>query len=78
MSVHILRRYIQRSDDRVQRVVHALDDLAVVSLGALRRRLGGKLAFQGRLCQHRGIANHVVDRIDALVQVVLDVLKSPL
>ena len=68
-------RHLQRSDDRVQRVVHSFHDLAEIPLVFRRIRSCRQLSFHRRAREHVRIGNHGVDRFDAHVQVVLDVVE---
>ena len=70
--VHIARGHVQRPDHRVQRFVHALDDLPVIALMLAGVGAGGQLAVHRRLDQRAGVCYQRVDRVDAGVQVVLD------
>ena len=71
-AIHVIGGHIQRADDRVQRVVYALHDLAIVALVLAGVGAGGQFAVHRRFYQHAGIGNQRVDRVDAGVQVVLD------
>ena len=73
--VDILRRNIERADDRVQRVVDAFDDLAEVALMLAGIGAGGQLAFDGGFGQHAGVGDQRVHGVDAGVQVVLDLVE---
>ena len=59
----------------VQGVVDALDDLAEVALVLGGVGPGRQLALDRRLGQESGVGNHGVDGVDALVQVVLDLVE---
>ena len=70
--VHIIGRHIQRADDRIQSVVDAFHDLAVVAAVFGSVGAGGQFAFHGRFGQHRGVGHQGIDIVDAVVEVVLD------
>ena len=69
--IDIIRGYIQRPNHRVQAIVHALHDLAIVAL--MLRGVGarGQLAVHCRLREQPCIRNQRIDRVDACIQVVL-------
>ena len=61
--------------DGIQHLVDALDDLAVVALVLGGVGAGGQFAFRRRLDQHAGLGHQRVDGVDAVVQVVLDLVE---
>ena len=69
--VHIVGGHVQWADDRVQRVVHALHDLAEVALMLGSVSAGGQLPVHRRLDQQPRVCHQRVDRVDAGVEVVL-------
>ena len=70
--VDVVRGDIQRTDDRVQGVVDAFDDLLEVALVLARVRAGGELPVHRGRGEHRGVVDERVDRLDAGIEVVLD------
>jgi 5-keto 4-deoxyuronate isomerase len=58
--VHVLGGHVEWPDHRVQRVVDALHDLAVVALVLGRIGAGGQLALHRRLGQQVGIGHHAL------------------
>ena len=74
-TIHVVRRHVERPDDRVQRCVHAFHDLAEIPLVFGRIRPCRQFAVHRRAGEHVRIGDHGVDRFDAHVQVVLDVIE---
>ena len=72
--VHVLGRDVHRADEGVERLVHAVDDLAEVAAVLARIGAGGELAVLGALIS--GSRRHQpVHHVDAVVQVVLDLVE---
>ena len=69
--VHVLGGHVERANDRVQRVVDALHDLAEIALVLGGVGAGGQLALDGGLGQHARIGHQCIDGVDAGVEVVL-------
>ena len=63
---------VQRRDDRVERLVDALDDLAEVALMLGGVGAGGELALHRRRREHVGVGDQRIHGVDAGVEVVLD------
>ena len=72
--VDIVGGDVQRPDDRVERVVHALDDLAVVALMLGGVGAGGKTSFHGGLGQRVGIGHQRADVILEQHQPLVDLI----
>ena len=78
-AIDVVGGHVQRSDDGVQRVVHALNDLAVVALMLVRVGTGRKLSLDARLGKHR--RRRLTKAFTASMhwfRLFLIVLKSPL
>ena len=61
--VHILRRNIERTNDRIQRGVDSLDDFAIVALVLAGIGACGQLAFYGGFSQQSSVSQHRVQRL---------------
>ena len=77
-AIHVLGRNVQGPDYGVERLVDALDDLAVVALVLGGVGAGGEFAFDGGFYQHAGVGHQRVDGVDAGVEVVLDFVEIAL
>ena len=64
--------FVHGRQNRIERVIHPLDDLAEVTLVAAGIRAGGELALDRGACQSIDILDQAADGSDAGVQVVLD------
>ncbi len=76
--VDIAGRHVQRADDRIQRGVDSLHDRPEVALMPRRIRPRGQLPFHRGRRQHPGIRHQRVDRVDAEIQVVFDLIEVAL
>ena len=72
--VHILGGDVQRFDHRVQGLVDAFDDLAVVALVLGGVGAGGEFALHRRLHQHVDVLRHVLQRRGDVVDRLLHLL----
>ncbi len=70
--VHVVGRYVERTDHRVQRFVYALHDLAVVALVLAGVGASGQLALNRGSGENAGVCNQRIHGVDAGVEVVLD------
>ena len=66
--VDVVGGHIQRPDDRIERVVDALDDLAEVALMLGGVGAGGELALHGGLGQHVRVGDERVHHADTAVK----------
>ena len=66
---------VERGDDGIQGLVNSLDDRPEVA--AVFSRVGPDIQFAGdcRLGQHVDIVNHRLHRVDAHVEIILDLIK---
>ena len=76
--VHVVGGYIQWPDDRVQAIVHALHDLAVVALVLGGVGACGQLAFNGGLRQQAASETRALTASMQVFRLFLRTLKSPL
>ncbi len=67
-AVNVIGRHIERANNRIQRRVHALDNLAVFTLIARGIRTGCKMTINRRCGQTTCFSTHGLDRIDGLIQ----------
>ncbi|PKK85127.1 MAG: hypothetical protein CVT48_06980, partial [Thermoplasmata archaeon HGW-Thermoplasmata-1] len=70
--INILSCHIERPDDGIQRVIDAVDDLAKVALMLTSVGTCGQLTLHCSISQHGSIGHQRINRIYALIEVVLD------
>ena len=72
---HHINSFVERSNDRIQGSVDSLDDRPEVT--AVLSGIGPDIQFacDCSLGQHVGIGNHGLHRVDAHVEVILDLIE---
>ncbi len=71
-SIYVLGRHVQRTDDRIQCSIHTFDDGAEVALVLAGIGTSSQSARHSRFRQHVRIGDQRLDRVNALIEIVLD------